>query len=798
MKLFGDRGDRRRLPVYFLTDSVLFPGVSVPLVVRDERDQRVINSAMEGDRSLVMVPRRGDTESDVGTVAHVHHVAKMPDGAMRVVVEGRLRVRVADPRTEDSGVDTARTTTIDADRGDPDERLPSLVSVVRDSLQEYLRLHPTVGSRAGERILAADGADRLVDLSGGNLPLEYDTKIALLGEHRSVERVSLLADAIQHQVELLGMKRSIRDRVRKRLESGQKEYFLQEQIKEINRELGKDDQDEGFADLERRISEAELPEPVQARAERELRRLRKLPPVSPESGIIQTYLDWLLELPWHRASHEESVELASAREILDGDHYAMREPKDRLLEFLAVQSQNPDLKAPILCFVGPPGTGKTSLGRSLARALNRQFVRLSLGGIRDEAEIRGHRRTYVGAMPGRIIQSMRTAGTHDPVMLLDEIDKLGADFRGDPASALLEVLDPEQNATFSDHYVELEFDLSQVIFLTTANDLAGIPRALRDRLEIIPVPGYTEDDKVHIARDFLVPEQNAENGRGDNAFAFRSDALHTLIHEYTQESGVRTLKRQIATVIRKLVREQVESGGDGQHRVTAATVRRLLGPPPHRRDTGDGIARPGLARGLAWTEAGGVALSVEAVSYRGNGQLVLTGNLGDVMKESARTALSLARARAEELGIAAAITDRDIHVHVPEGAVPKDGPSAGITIFSALLSLFLERPLSPDVAMTGELTLTGRVLPVGGVREKVLAARRAEIHRVIVPAANGTDLDQLPRDARRGMTFHTVRTIEDVLALVFETGAGVVRDDRGETAVSADGLTAGTDRSFQV
>ncbi|HKK48542.1 MAG TPA: S16 family serine protease, partial [Alkalispirochaeta sp.] len=435
-------------------------------------------------------------------------------------------------------------------------------------------------------------------------------------------------------------------------------------------------------------------------------------------------------------------------------------------------------------FVGPPGTGKTSLGRSMARALGREFVRLSLGGMRDEAEIRGHRRTYVGAMPGRIIQSIRKAGTHNPVILLDEIDKMGADFRGDPSSALLEVLDPEQNNSFSDHYIELEYDLSQVTFLTTANGLSSIPQALRDRLEIISVSGYTEQEKISIAKQFLVPEQNRENGAGDPGFAFRADALHTLIHDFTSESGVRTLKRQVATVIRKLLREHIEKSNPEEMRqkqVTAGTVRRLLGPPPHRRDAGDGIARTGLARGVAWTEVGGVLLSIESVSYPGSGQLVLTGSLGDVMKESARTALSLLRSRADHWEITSEISERDVHIHVPEGAVPKDGPSAGITVFAALLSLFRDIPLASSVAMTGELTLTGRVLPVGGVREKILAARRAEISVVILPADNQDDLDQLPADARRGITFHLVRTVEEIIPHIF-----VSVDSTEPTAVPAE------------
>ncbi|MEX2445221.1 MAG: endopeptidase La [Alkalispirochaeta sp.] len=802
MRLFGDRGDRRRLPVFPLANSVLFPGVSVPLVVRAEAEKAVINTAMEADRAIVIVPQPAEAVAaehppEAGTISHIHHVARMPDGGMRVVVEGRQRVKVDDPQ-EDDGLRRLRCTPINPDHSDPDKQLPGLVRVVRETLQEYVTLHPTLGSRVSDRLEKADGADRLVDLAGGNLPLDLSLRLQLLGEAKTVRRVGALAESLQHEVELLGMKRSIRDRVRKRLEHGQKEYFLQEQIKEINRELGRDDQDESFGDLRARIDAAHLPETVRARADREFSRLKKVPPVSPEAGIIQTYLEWLLDLPWQRQP-SPPIDISRAREILDGDHHGLREPKDRLLEFMAVQTLNGDLKGPILCFVGPPGTGKTSLGRSMARALAREFVRLSLGGMRDEAEIRGHRRTYVGAMPGRIIQSIRKAGTHNPVILLDEIDKMGADFRGDPSSALLEVLDPEQNNTFSDHYIELEYDLSQVTFLTTANGLSSIPQALRDRLEIISVPGYTEQEKTSIARQFLVPEQNRENGAGDPGFTFRGDALHALIHDYSSESGVRTLKRQIATVMRKLLREHIEKSipeDKRQRHVTAGTVRRLLGPPRHRRDAGDGIARAGLARGVAWTEVGGVLLSIESVSYPGTGRLVLTGSLGDVMKESAQTALSLVRSRAESWHIVSAVSDRDIHIHVPEGAVPKDGPSAGITVFAAILSLFRDEPLAGTVAMTGELTLTGRVLPVGGIREKVLAARRAEITDIILPAGNREDLDELPSDARRGITFHPVTTVEEIIPLIFDSTSSPQEPEDSENLSARKGtspLTASPD-----
>lgn len=801
MKLFGDRRDRRRLPLYRLTETVLFPGVSVPLVVRDADAQAAITFALENGRHLVTVPVEADgvpAEGQFATLGHIHHSARTPDGALRIVVEGRSRVTIASVETNDR-IMTAEVDEVSPDRADPEHDLPTLVAAIRETVREFQQLHPAIANRTADRILSADGADRLVDLAAGNLPIDRSARLEILSETATVPRVRRLADALQHHVELLSVKRSIRDRVRKRLESGQKEYFLQEQIKEINRELGRDGDDDPLAELEQRITDADLPDDVRRRCEREFRRLRKLPPVSPESGIIQTYVEWLISLPWHAASELPQLSIRDARTVLDTDHYGMTTVKERLLEFMAVRALNPDAKGPILCLVGPPGTGKTSLGRSVARALQREFVRLSLGGIRDEAEIRGHRRTYIGALPGRIVQSIHRAGTRNPVVLLDEIDKIGTDFRGDPASALLEVLDPEQNRSFSDHYVELPFDLSQVVFLTTANDLAGIPAALRDRLEVIRIPGYTEDEKIEIARGFLVPEQLRENGQDEDAYRFRSDALSTLISDYTQESGVRSLKRQVATVIRKLILEDAESTSDARQRmITAGTVRRLLGPPQRRESIGDAVARPGLARGLAWTETGGVVLTVEAVRYPGTGQLVITGNLGDVMKESARIAVSVARAHAAALEIGEWGHHDDVHIHVPEGAVPKDGPSAGITILVAVVSLLTGRIADPTVAMTGEVTLTGRVLAVGGIREKLLAARRAKITTVVVPEANRPDIDQLPRAVRSGIELVFASTVAEVFTGVF----GVADGDSGSLTaggpVSANRTNTGPGPAIQL
>jgi len=554
MKLFSGKQGYSELPVLPLTEMVFFPGVSLPVIVTRAVGRAAINAAMESDRRVLAVTRKSDENDltpealyDAGAIAHVVQLMKMPDGSLRIMLEGQERVRYSGFRTS-AGIVLAQPQPISPDRSDPEDELPRLARLVQDTFKEYALLAGVITADTQRKIAGAESADRLVDLVAGHIPFDGEPRVQLIRESSTVKRMHMLAEMLNGEVELLRLKRSIKDRVRKRMEKTQRNFFLQEQIKELNRELGNDSpDDDSIAEITRRMELTELPEPVQERITKELDRLRKLPPVTPESGIIRTYLDWLLDLPWAKAPIE-AVSIHDAARILDEDHYDMRTPKDRLLEYIAVHTLNPGMKSPILCFVGPPGTGKTSLGRSVARALNREFARLSLGGVRDEAEIRGHRRTYVGALPGRIIQAIKRVGTHDPVILLDEIDKIGNDFRGDPSSALLEVLDPEQNAAFSDHYIELPFDLSQVTFLTTANTLHTVPPALRDRLEIIEIPGYTEPEKRRIARGFLIPEQLRENGLQDSSIVFREDGLGTLINDYTAESGVRNLKREIASI----------------------------------------------------------------------------------------------------------------------------------------------------------------------------------------------------------------------------------------------------------
>lgn len=777
MRIFSGKLLRKELPVLPLREMVFFPGLVLPVVVHRKQGKDALHRAMESDRRIIAVTQTDAGEEaesgslhEIGTISHVIQLMKMPDGSLRIMLEGQERVRISDVQKDAEGL-RALPREITPDRSDPRGELPQLARLIQDTFKEYALLSGVITTDTQRKIAGAESADRLADLIGGHVPFELENRLKLLGEPGTANRLAMLAEMLNGEVELLKLKRSVKDRVRKRLEKNQRDYFLQEQIRELNRELGNESgEDEAVAEIRRRMEETALPEPVVQRITKELDRLQKLPPVSPESGIIRTYLDWLLELPWMKAAGRET-DLAEAAAILDADHYDMRRPKDRLLEYMAVHTLNREMKSPILCFVGPPGTGKTSLGRSVARALGREFVRLSLGGVRDEAEIRGHRRTYVGALPGRIIQSIKRAGTHDPVILLDEIDKIGNDFRGDPSSALLEVLDPEQNGTFSDHYIELPFDLSQVTFLTTANSVHTVPAALRDRLEIIEIPGYTELEKLHIARDFLIPEQLRENGLPQARITFRTDGVNTLIREYTAESGVRGLKREIASVARKLAREMLETGADPSEytrTVGAGTVRRLLGPPRYRYDQDlQEHAPPGLARGLAWTENGGVALTVETALFEGSDTLILTGSLGDVMKESARTALSLVLSERDGLGLELDRTSRTIHIHVPQGAIPKDGPSAGITIYAALISLLADSAVPGDVAMTGELTLTGRILPVGGIREKLLAAQRKSLGRVVLPEGNRMDVEDLPREGKKGLDIYYVEQVREILPLLF-------------------------------
>ena len=613
---------------------------------------------------------------------------------------------------------------------------------------------------------------RLADLISSYMTLSIQQKQQVLETIPALERLDLLAGFLGTENDLLEIERRIHAKVKKELDDSQKEYYLRERIKAIQEELGeRDERSAEIDDLRAKIAAAGMPEAVNEKALKELGRLERMPPASPEVTVVRTYLDWLLGMPWNIRGTDQ-LDLDAAEEVLNSDHWGLQKTKERILEYLAVRKLNPAMKGPILCFVGPPGVGKTSIGRSIARALGREFVRISLGGVRDEGEIRGHRRTYIGALPGRIVQGMKTAGKKNPVFMMDEVDKIGQDFRGDPAAALLEVLDPEQNYSFSDHYLEVPFDLSEVMFITTANLLDPVPDALRDRMEVIEFPGYTEDDKLQIATQFLLPKQLKEHGLTTKRLAMAPEALQEIIRRYTREAGVRNLEREIAAVCRKVAR-QVASGKRLRFTVKVKEIHAFLGAPRYRYGMAEEHDEVGIATGLGWTPHGGDILSVEVSLMHGKGVLQLTGHLGEVMQESAKAAVSYMRSRADELGIAhARFAETDIHIHVPAGQTPKDGPSAGITLATALVSAFTGRPVSRKVAMTGEITLRGHVLPVGGIKEKMLAAHRAGITDILLPEENRKDLEELPEHVRRELTFHFVERMPQVLAVALKEDAG--------------------------
>ncbi len=776
MKLLAPKRKQiQALPVLAMRSSVLFPHMSAPVFVNRTEDTTAVRAAMAADRRLLAVvqldpegPASSENIADIGVIARIANMIKLPDGSIRVLLECSNRARPTTVHT-DGYISAAYEEPQSLRPGD--DEVARYVKTIQRSFLEYARMQRRVPKDARRKVENSDSAEAIVDIVGGTVGFNTDDKLRILSELDVVERAGLVAELLQSEIELLELKVEIDKRVQTRMEKHQKEYYLHEQIKEINRELGTSDDDpSGIKQLEERLEEGEYPETVRERVTKEITRLKKLQPLAPEAGIIRTYVELIVELPWNiRTDHR--IDIHRAREILDRDHYDLEKPKERVLEFIAVQHLNAQLKGPILCFVGPPGTGKTSLGQSLAEALGRGFTRLSLGGVRDEAEIRGHRRTYVGALPGKIISAVKRAGTRNPVLLLDEIDKLGSDFRGDPSSALLEVLDPEQNRQFVDHYLEIPFDLSEVLFVTTANSLHTVPPPLRDRMEIIEIPGYADFDKVHIAQRHLVPKQLVNHGLKDADIRFYRDAILEIVHNYTLESGVRNLDREIASIIRKMAREAVENnvaidGGNipFKRHVRAGTVKRYLGPAKRKNTAVTATDLPGFAVGLAWTENGGTVLPVETSLFPGTGKLILTGNLGDVMKESAQAALTYIRSRSERFGIRPrTFSEFDVHIHVPEGAIPKDGPSAGVTITTSILSAFSGTPLAQTWAMSGEITLTGRVLPVGGIKEKVLAAHRRGITNIVLPADNRVDVEELPRQVRHGLDITYANTIEEAL-----------------------------------
>ena len=760
------------LPILPLKNTVLFPFLLSPLLVNSDRSKKLIDEVLLApQRLLVCTAVNNDTEESpgpddvycVGTVMRIAKMLKFPDDSYRLLVQGLARVEIEGFETEDPFL-RGRIRKL-AETGDGDS--VEVTALVRNISQEFGALVAESSRLSDELQVFASNLDdpsKLADLVGSNLEFDVAGKQAILEKLDVPARLKMVADELVRERDAKRVESEIRDKVQDDIGKSQRDYMLRQQLEAIRQELGEVEGTQSDADrLREKIEAAGLPEEALKQATRELDRLDQMPTAAAEHGVILTYLEWMADLPWAELS-EDRLDVAEARRILDEDHYGLDKVKERIVEYIAVLSLKRDLKGPILCFVGPPGTGKTSLGRSIARALGRSFHRISLGGIRDEAEIRGHRRTYVGALPGRVIQGIRRAGTRNPVFLFDEVDKVGSDFRGDPSSALLEVLDPEQNGTFSDHYLEISFDLSQVLFIATANVMDPVPAALRDRMEVIELPGYTEEEKIEIAKQFLVPRQVEQNGIGNIGFELPEETLRALIHSYTREAGVRNLEREVGAIARKIARRVAEDGLEGPTVIEPAALADLLGPVKFEPEIAERVAQPGVAVGLAWTPAGGDILFVESTRMPGKGALKLPGSLGDVMRESAEAARSWLRSRTDEFGVEPEMADAsDVHLHVPAGAVPKDGPSAGVAMVTSLASLLTGRPVYPDVAMTGEITLRGKVLPVGGIKEKVLAAKRAGIRRVVLPERNRKDVDEVPREQLEGLELEYVGMIDDAL-----------------------------------
>lgn len=764
------------LPILPLSDVVVFPHMVAPLLVSNAQSIRLIDDVVAGNR-LVAVALQTDPDVEnprpdqlhpFGCIARVVRMLKFPDESVRVLIQGLKRMRIERVETETPYLQ-ARITPLDDELEDSLET-SALARNAANQFQEIIGLSPSLPDELKVAVVNIEDPGKLTDVIAANLNIPLQEKQHLLEAFRVKQRLTLLASLLNREIEVLHLGSEIQNKVSSAISKSQREYFLREQLKAIQKELGESgEQGSEIKDLRDKIDKAHMPADVKKVAIKEVDRLATITPAAAEYSVSRSYLDWLIALPWSKST-DDKLDIVQARRILDHDHYDLEQVKKRILEYLSVLKLRSNGateaaigKGPILCFVGPPGVGKTSLGRSIARALGRKFIRMSLGGVRDEAEIRGHRRTYIGALPGRVIQGLRRAESNNPVFMLDEIDKVGTDFRGDPSSALLEVLDPQQNNSFSDHYLEVPFDLSRVMFITTANLLEPVPPALRDRMEVIELPGYTEEEKTHIATKYLVPRQLAEHGLKKAQLSVTKEALAAIIRDHTREAGVRNLERQIATICRRTARRIVE-GRAKLVAITPRNVKDFLGPVEFFHDVAERTTEPGVAIGLAWTAAGGDILFIEATQMPGRGNLILTGSLGDVMRESAQAALSYVRSRARQLGIDPKIFEKsDIHVHVPAGAIPKDGPSAGVTMAAALTSLLMRKTVKPALAMTGEITLRGKILPVGGIKEKVLAAARSGVKTIILPDQNRKDLADVPSEIRKKLQFRFARTIDAAL-----------------------------------
>ncbi|SHK11710.1 endopeptidase La [Paramaledivibacter caminithermalis] len=758
------------LPLIPLRGLSVFPYMVLHFDVGREKSIKALEEAMVNEQTIFLTTQKEididlpTTEDfyEIGTISKIKQMLKLPGDAIRVLVEGISRGKIVNVIQEDPYF-KAEIEEYMLDDQEVDKELEAMMRVVLDAFEKYVSISNKISPEVMISLSSIEEAGRLADIIASHMLLKTDQKQEILEAIEPKERLEVLYRILLKEIEILEVEKEINTKVRRRINRLQKEYYLKEQLKAIKEELGEDGEyDDEIEEMYDKIGKAKLPKKVQEKVYKEIDRLAKLSPGSAEGGVIRTYVNWILDLPWNKKT-KDSIDIKKAKDILEEDHYGLETVKERILEYLAIRKLAKKMKGPIICLVGPPGVGKTSIAKSIARALNRKFVRMSLGGVRDEAEIRGHRRTYIGAIPGRIISSIKDAGSQNPVFLFDEIDKISSDFRGDPASALLEVLDPEQNKEFTDHYLEVPFDLSNVMFITTANTLGTIPRPLLDRMEVIDVSGYTEEEKTVIAKKYLIPKQIKEHGMEPSNLQISEQTVRDIINYYTRESGVRGLERQIAAICRKAARQIVENESE-IIRVNTTSLKKYLGIPKYRYEKVKEKNEIGIATGLAWTRVGGDTLSIEVTPMKGTGKLVLTGQLGDVMKESARAGLSYIRSRVDQLKIDEEFYKNfDIHIHIPEGAIPKDGPSAGITMATAVISALEKTPVNKNIAMTGEITLRGRVLPVGGIKEKVLAANRAGIKKVLLPIENEKDLTEIPETVKRKLEFVLVEHMDEVL-----------------------------------
>ncbi|MCX7817104.1 MAG: endopeptidase La [Syntrophales bacterium] len=779
-----------RLPLLPLRDVVVFPHMIVPLFVGRAKSIAALEAAMKQEKGIFLTAQKNAQQDDpreddiyrVGTVGLIIQLLRLPDGTVKVLVEGKKRGIIRHYLGSDEYF-YVEIEEVDERASDDKVKTEALVRSLKDSFEEYVKLSKKVHVEIAGTVSAIDNPSKLADVIISHLGVKLEDKQRVLEIFDLNERLEAILELLMGEIEILQLEERIKRRVKKQMEKTQKDYYLNEQIRAIQKEMGeKDEFRNEIEELERRLSQKKLSEEAYKKVKAEIKKLQMMPPMSAEATVVRNYIDWILDLPWGEKT-ENNYTLKESEAILEEDHYGLKQVKERILEYLAVQRLVNKNKGSILCLVGPPGVGKTSIARSVARATNRKFVRFSLGGVRDEAEIRGHRRTYIGALPGKIIQLMKKAGTSNPVMCLDEVDKLSSDFRGDPASALLEVLDPEQNYAFNDHYLEVDYDLSDVMFITTANVLQTIPAPLQDRMEVIRIAGYTEDEKMQIAKRFLVAKEMEANGLTKDHISFTDGAILRIIRQYTREAGVRNLQREIASICRKVAREIVTDGVKKRIRITSKSIPKYLGVPKYRYGEAEGKDQIGVATGLAWTEVGGELLAIEAMVMKGAGKMVMTGKLGDVMQESVQAAFTYVRARAEEFGLSSDFyKDVDIHVHVPEGAIPKDGPSAGIAMATAIASALTKRKVRGDVAMTGEITLRGRVLPVGGLKEKLLAAHRGNIKTVIIPKENEKDLAEVPENILNSLEIVFVESVDEVInvALLEDKKEARIEEDKKE------------------